>query len=98
MKLLIVVAFFIFTIPTSKAQKIHLVDKDYKTDLKVFVVSSDYKADLLVYKVSSDYKAGNNYGKWFFTNAAYKADLKIYFVESDYKAGWKNKSKIHIMY
>jgi len=74
-------------------------------------VSSDYKADLLVYKVSSDYKAGDNDGKWFFTNAdykadkkvyfveaAYKADLKIYFVASAYKAGWKNKSKMHLMY
>ena len=81
MKLFILVAFFILTIPTSKAQKIYSVDKDYKADVKVFVVSSDYKADLLVYKVSSDYKAGNNDGKWFFTSAAYKADKKIFFVE-----------------
>ena len=64
-----------------------------------------------MYKVSSDYKAGENNGKWFFTNAdykadkkiyfvnsAYKSDLKIYFVEYAYKAGWKNKSKIHLLY
>ena len=69
MKLFILVAFFILTIPTSKAQKIYSVDKDYKADVKVFVVNSDYKAE-----------------------------LKIYFVESAYKAGWKNKSKIHLMY
>ena len=68
MKLFILVAFFILTIPTSKAQKIYSVDKDYKADVKVFVVNSDYKADLLVYKVSSDYKAGNNDGKWFFNS------------------------------
>ena len=111
MKLLILGTFFILTIATTKAQKIYSVDKDYKADIKVFVVSSDYKADLLVYKVSSDYKAGDNDGKWFFTKAhykadkkiyfvevAYKADLKIYFVASAYKAGWKNKSKMHLMY
>jgi hypothetical protein len=71
---------------------------------KVYSVDADYKADLLVYKVKSDYQAGNNDGKWFFTdadykakkkiyfvNADYKADLKIFFVDSDYKAGRKER-------
>ena len=110
MKYLILIIFF-FVTPLIKAQKVFSVNKDYKADIKVFVVSSDYKADLLVYKVSSDYKAVENNGKWFFTdadykadkkiyfvNSAYKSDLKIYFVEYAYKAGWKNKSKIHLLY
>ena len=75
------------------------------------MVDADYKADLLVYKVDADYKAGDNDGKWFFTDtdykakkkiffvgADYKADLKIYFVDSDSKAKWRESSKKHLVY
>ena len=64
-----------------------------------------------VYKVDVDYKAGDNDGRWYFTNADYKAekkiyfvdadykaDLKIYFVDAGYKAGWKDNSKKHLLY
>ena len=75
------------------------------------MVDSQYDADLLVYKVDSQYNAGNNDGKWFFTDSQYDAkkkifftdsqydaDLKIYFVSSQYNAGWSDSSKKHLMY
>ncbi|MFM7727140.1 MAG: DUF6150 family protein, partial [Flavobacteriales bacterium] len=43
----------------------------------------------------ADYKAKK---KIYFVNADYKADLKVYFVDADYKAGWKNKSKMSLLY
>ena len=93
------------------AQKIYSEDADYKADIKVYVTDADYKADLLVYKEDADYKATGNEGKWyfvdagykadkklFFVDADYKADLKIYFVDAEYKAGWKNRSKMQLLY
>jgi len=65
----------------------------------------------LVFKVSSNYQAGDNDGKWFFTDSDYQADkniffvasdyqadLKIYFVPSAYQAGWKKVSKKYLLY
>ena len=53
---------------TVNAQKIYSVNSQYDAYVKVFVVDSKYDADLLVYKVDSQYNAGNNDGKWFFTD------------------------------
>jgi len=52
-----------------------------------------------------------NDGKWFFTKYANRANkkiffvkyenqaaLKIYFVEYENQAGWRNRSKVHLMY
>ena len=63
-------------IASVKAQLIYSVDADYKADIKVYVVDAAYKADLLVYKVDAAYMAGDNNGRWFFTDAAYKAKRK----------------------
>lgn len=65
----------------------------------------------MVYKVDYEYQAKGNEDKWFFVDKeyqseynvyfvdyAYQADLKICFVSSEYKAGWKEKSKIHLLY
>lgn len=111
MKTLIIATVLVLTFVNSMAQKVYSVDSDYKADVKVFVVDADYKSDLLVYKVNAEYKAGDNNGKWFFTDADYKAkkkvffvdadykaDLKIFFVDSDYMAKWKDKSKMHLLY
>ena len=105
------VAGIFFNILNAQAQKVYAVDAAYKSDVKVYVVSSAYQADLLVYKVSSNYQAGDNDGRWFFTDSDYQADkniffvasdyqadLKICFVSSDYQAGWKNVSKKHLLY
>lgn len=64
-----------------------------------------------VYSVDYENQAGNNYGKWFFTrysNQSKKkvyfvkyenqADSKIYFADYENQAGWRNSSKISLMY
>ena len=38
-------------------QNIFVVDKDYKSDVKVYVVDKIYKADLSVFLVNKNYKA-----------------------------------------
>jgi hypothetical protein len=56
-------------------------------------------------------QAGNNDGRWFFTeyasqaqkkvfftDYASQADLKIYFVEYESQAGWTDNSRKHLMY
>jgi hypothetical protein len=61
--------------------------------------------------VQYENQAGNNDGKWFFTqysNQAKKtvyfvdyenqADLKIFFVKYENQAGWINSSKKSLMY
>jgi len=61
--------------------------------------------------VKYENQAGENNGKWFFTeypNQAGKkiyfveyqnqADLKIYFVKYENQAGWREKNKMHLMY
>ena len=70
MKKLIVSIITTFSVLSySNAQKIYSVDAEYKADVKVFVVDAEYKADLLVFKVDAEYKAGDNNGKWYFTDA-----------------------------
>ena len=64
-----------------------------------------------MYKVKYESQAGNNDGKWFFTDYASQAkkkiyfvdyesqaDLKIYFVDYESQAGWKNSSKKSLLY
>lgn len=94
-----------------KAQKVYSVDYENQADVKVFVVNYENQADLKVYKVKYENQAGNNDGKWFFTqysNQAKKkvffvkyenqADLKIYFVDYENQAGWRNNSKKSLLY
>ncbi len=68
-RILTLLSLFFLTMFSLKAQKVYSVDAPYKADVKVFVVDAEYKADLFVYKVDAEYKAGNNDGKWYFTDA-----------------------------
>ena len=49
------------------AQKVFSVDYSNQADVKVFVVKYENQADLKVYKVKYNNQAGENNGKWFFT-------------------------------
>ena len=75
------------------------------------MASSKYDAHLVVHKCSSKYDAKENKGLWFFVDSKYDADKTIFFVdskydadliiffsESKYDAGWRDKSKMQLMY
>ncbi len=92
-------------------QKVYSVGYPNQADVKVFVVKYENQADLKVFRVKYENQAGENNGKWFFTeypNQAGKkiyfveyqnqADLKIYFVKYENQAGWREKNKMHLMY
>jgi len=66
---------------------------------------------LKVYKVQYESQAGNNDGKWYFTQYESQAkkkiyfvkyesqaDIKVYFVKYESQAGWNNSSKKHKLY
>ena len=95
----------------AKGQKLFSVDYESQADIKVFVVQYESQADLKVYKVKYESQATGNDGKWFFTQyesqskkSIYfvkyesQADLKIFFVDYESQAGWRNKSKIGLLY
>lgn len=77
------------------------------------VYSTDYesKADIKVYMVKYEGQAGDNDGKWFFTQYSSmakkkiffvdyesRADLKVYFVEYEGQAGGRNNAKKSLLY
>ena len=92
-----IVAVVIATVSTY-AQKVYSTNYEYQADVKVFVVDYEYQADLLVYKESQEYDASGNEGKWYFVDKEYQADVKIYFVKNEYQAGWRDKSKMYLLY
>jgi hypothetical protein len=109
-KLMAVIAFAVISC-LATAQKVYSVNYENQADVKVFVVKYENQADLKVFKVKYENQAGENDGKWFFTeyeNQADKtiffveyenqADLKIFFVEYENQAGWRSKKKMHLMY
>ena len=59
-----------------------LLDAGVVRAQKVYSTNHDYQADVKVY----------------FVDHEYQADLKIYFVNNEYQAGWRDKSKIHLLY
>lgn len=92
------------------AQKIFSCENRYDADFKVYVVKNRYDADLLVYKVSNRYDVDTD-GRWYFVENRYDADKKIwfaenrydadlliFFVENRYDAGWRNRSKMHLVF
>lgn len=104
---------FLFLISSTFAfsQKMYSVDYSNQSDLKVYVVKYENQADLKVYKVKYANQAGKNDGKWFFTEYANQAekkiyfvdyenqaDLKVFFVEYENQAGWRNKSKMQLLF
>ncbi|MDE5929436.1 MAG: hypothetical protein K2H03_03030, partial [Muribaculaceae bacterium] len=36
--------------------------------------------------------------KIYFVDYSYQADLKVYFTDKEYKAGWKDRSKMPLLY
>jgi hypothetical protein len=94
-----------------QSQTVFSVEYESRADVKVFVVDYESRADLLVYKVDYESRATGNDGKWFFVDYESRAkkkiffvdyesraDLKIFFVDYESRAGWRNKSKMHLMY
>lgn len=92
------------------AQKIFSCTNRYDADFKVFVVKNRYDADLLVFKIDNRYDTDTD-GRWFFvenrydadkkiwfSESRYDADLLIFFVENRYDIGWKNRSKMHLIF
>ena len=97
--------------PLSFGQKIFSTKDAYSADVIVFVVRNEYQADLKVFKTKNQFQTNQNKGIWhfvdnqytankkiYFTENEFQATLKIFFVENEFQAGWKNKSKIHLLY
>jgi len=96
---------------TCVAQSIFSTEYESRADIRVFVVDYESRADLNVFKVDYASRAEGNEGLWFFEEYESRAQKKIYFVEYesradlkiffvDYasRAGWRNRSKMHLMY
>ena len=109
-KLLIAFLFTISVVSFVNAQKIFSCENRYDADFKVYVVKNRYDADLLVFKVSNRYDVDTD-GRWYFVENRYDADKKIWFaenrydadllifiVENRYDAGWRNRSKMHLVF
>jgi hypothetical protein len=109
-KAILLSALALLTVLYADAQLIYSCRNRYDADFKVFIVENRYGADLLVYKVDNRYDV-DKAGRWFFVENQYDADKKIwfaenrydadlliFFVENRYDAGWKNRSKIHLLY
>lgn len=92
------------------AQKIMVVDREYRADLKVMEVSTPSRADLIVYVTDRDYQAQGNEGTWMYVDRDYRADFKIIWVDREYRAdlkvfitdrrsqaGWRDTSKKHLL-
>ena len=50
-----------------RAQKVFSAQYANQADVKVYVVQYETQSDLKVYKVKYENQAGENNGKWFFT-------------------------------
>jgi len=109
-KSLLLILFLLISAIYANAQLVFSCENRYDADFKVFIVENRYDADLLVYKVDNRYDVDKD-GRWFFVENRYDADKKlwfagnrydadllIFFVENRYDAGWKNRSKIHLIY
>ena len=64
----------------ANSQKVFSVTYESQSDVKVFVVDYESQADLNVYKVSYESQAGQNDGKWFFTE--YESQAKRRYILS----------------
>jgi len=109
--LFVTICLIIISSNSTHAQKVFSTNSKYDAKVKVFVASSKYDAHLVVHKCSSKYDAKENKGLWFFVDSKYDADKTIFFVdskydadliiffsESKYDAGWRDKSKMQLMY
>lgn len=93
------------------AQKMMVVDREYRADLKVCEVTTPSRADLIVYVTDREYQAAGNEGNWMFVDREYRADFKIFWVDREYRAdlkvyftnnrsqaGWRDTGKKHLLY
>ena len=101
----------IFASSSIPAQLIYSTNNQFSADVSVYVTDNQFSADLLVFKCDSQFSATKNKGLWYFTDNQFfadkviyftdnqfLADLIIYFTENQFSAGWKENSKIHLMY
>jgi len=72
MRIIIMLVFFSLAVAVA-AQKVYSVEYPNQADVKVYVVKYENQADLKVYKVEYANQAGENDGKWFFTEYANQA-------------------------
>ena len=68
MKKFLFILILVFSVLSSKSQKVYSVDYSSQADVKVFVVDYMYQADLKVFKVAHEYQTKGNIGLWFFTD------------------------------
>ena len=73
MKKILVLTFILFAFSAANAQKVFSVEYENQANVKVFVVDYENQADLKVFKVQYENQAGNNDGKWFFTQYSNQA-------------------------
>ncbi len=88
MKIKILLSFMLSVVlwTECRAQKVYSVKYASQADIKVYVVDYESQADLLVYKVDYQSRAGDNDGRWFFTDYESQADKSIYFVDYESQA------------
>ena len=80
---------------TVNAQKMMVVDREYRADLKICEVTTPSRADLIVYVTDREYRADF---KIFWVDREYRADLKVYFTDNRSQAGWRDTGKKHLLY
>jgi hypothetical protein len=107
---ILVLVFFSVTMQAF-SQNIYSTQYESQADLSIFVVDYEGQCDLKVYKVDYSSQAEKNKGLWYFVDYESQADKKIFFVDYegqadlniffvDYasQAGWRDKSKMHLMF
>jgi len=95
----------------TQAQIVYSTNFKSEADVKVYVTSYKSMADLVVYKSRFKSEATGNQGFWYFTTYRSEAKKRIYFTDfrseadlivyfTDYRseAGWRDRSKMHLMY
>lgn len=92
------------------AQTVYETEYRHRADLVVYVEEHAHRADLWVHKEAYSHRAGDNNGRWhfteyrhradytiYFTDYRHRADLTIYFVDYAHRAGWQKKGKKGLM-
>lgn len=95
----------------AQAQIVYSCNHKSEAEIKVYVSRYKSEADLVVYRCRYRGEAEGNRGLWYF--ASYKSEAKKRVYITDYKseadlivcfteyrsdAGWRNRSKMHLMY
>ena len=78
MKKIFFSSLFILLTQQAFSQKVFSVNYANQADVKVYVVKYENQADLKVFKVKYENQAGENNGKWFFTQYENQAKKSIF--------------------